>query len=456
MFSNLSQRFTQILDKLRGGGVLKEEDISLAMREIRIALLEADVALPVVRDFIEKVKVKALGKEVLQSITPGQMVVKIVHDALVEVLGGEEQPPSAKDSLLNFAAQPPVSMVVAGLQGAGKTTTVAKLASFVRGRYKKKILMVSLDVYRPAAQEQLETLGKQLSIATLPIIKEEKPLEIVARALETARLSGVDLILFDTAGRLHVDEPLMTELKEVCARVRPTEIFLVADSMTGQDAVTVAQAFKEAVSLTGVILTRTEGDGRGGAALSMRVMTGCPIKFLGTGEQLDKLELFQPERMAGRILDMGDVVGLVEKMAATISQEEAQKTAERFQKGHFDLNDLESQLLQIKKMGGMTSLLSFLPGFDKIQDKLGQSGFSDKQIHRQIALIRSMTAQEKRDFKILNASRKKRIVAGSGTTIQELNRLLKQFQDMATMMKRFQKGGEKGLLRQGLGSLFRR
>lgn len=448
MFENLTNKMTSIFDRLRGRGVLSETDVLDAMREIRIALLEADVALPVVKDFINKVKERAVGSEVLKSISPGQMVVKIVNDALRDMLGGE-----AEELKLGSA---PSAILMVGLQGSGKTTTTAKLARRLKTKLNKKVLLVSLDVYRPAAQEQLAFLGTQIDVESLPIVEGQMPLDICDRALEFARRGGFDVVFFDTAGRLHIDDELMDELIAVKKKVAPSEILFVADAMTGQDAVTIADTFHKQVGITGVALTRLDGDARGGAALSIRAITQCPIKFVGVGEKVDALEPFHPERIATRILGMGDVVTLVEKAAEVIDKEEAEKMAEKMAKGSFDLNDFASQLKQLSKMGGISSFLNFLPGLGGMQDKLAQSGVNDKMVARQVAIIGSMTKRERRDPKILNASRKRRIASGSGVEVQDVNRLLKQFQDISQMMKQVTKMGKKGLMRQGLKSLLSR
>lgn len=449
MFGNLTSRLNNVFDRLRGRGALSEADVIAAMREIRIALLEADVALPVVKEFIQAVQAKAIGQEILRSVTPGQQVVKIVHEHLIEVLGIEASP-------INLSAVPPVSILMTGLQGSGKTTTTAKIARLLKTKSNKKILMVSLDVYRPAAREQLEILGRECEIETLPIIEAEKPLEIAKRALKKARLEGFDVVFFDTAGRLHIDDTLMQELESIKAEVSPTEVLLVADAMTGQDAVNVADTFNKRIGITGIVLTRLDGDARGGAALSMRAITGCPIKLIGVGESIDKIEEFYPDRIASRILDMGDVLSLVEKAANAISQEDAQKFAEKMHSGSFDLNDMAEQLKQMQKIGGMSGIMGMLPGIGKMKDKINQAGFDDSLITHQVAIIQSMTKKERQLPKILNASRRKRIAQGSGTSVQEVNRLMKQYLQMSTVMKQAGKLGEKGMKRQGLMSLFRR
>jgi signal recognition particle subunit SRP54 len=447
MFQTLSGRLTGILDRLRGRGALSEEDVVAALREVRVALLEADVALPVVKQFIEEVREKAVGQDVIKSVTPGQMVVKIVHDHLVSMLGNEIEP-------LNLSAPAPLAILMVGLQGSGKTTSTGKIAKFLTEKHGKKVLMASLDVYRPAAQEQLATLGQQLTIETLPVVEGEKPLAIAKRAMSTGRLQGFDVVLLDSAGRLHIDEVLMGEVAAVKAETNPTETLLVADAMTGQDAVTIAKAFQDQVGITGIVLTRVDGDARGGAALSMRAVTSCPVKLMGVGEKLDQLEIFQPERIAGRILDMGDVVSLVERAAEVINADDAQKMAEKLQKGVFDLNDMATQLEQMLKMGGLSTMMGFLPGIGKIKDKIAEAGMDDGIIRQQLAVVRSMTRQERRDYRLLNASRKRRIAAGSGTTVVDVNRLIKQFQQMQHMMKKMGKMGKKGLMRQGLKGLF--
>lgn len=447
MFGNLSKRLNQAFEKLRGRGSLTEEDVSVALREVRIALLEADVSLSVVKSFTESVKEKAIGQEILQSVSPGQMVIKIVHDHLVELLGAENEP-------INLNMAPPAVMMMVGLQGSGKTTTTAKIAKRFQDKDHKKVLMASLDIYRPAAQHQLDVLGKDNNIACVPIVEGQKPADIAKRALKIGREEGYDIIILDTAGRLHIDTDLMSELEEVKALTQPSEIMLVADAMTGQDAVTIAQAFNEKLSITGIALTRIDGDARGGAALSMKSITGCPIKITGTGEQIDKIEPFHPERIASRILDMGDVVSLVEKAAETLDQAEAEKLAKRMQQGHFNLNDMRRQLTQINKMGGFASILKMMPGIGKLEDKISKAGMNESIIKRQIAIIDSMTKKERRYPKLLNASRKIRVSQGSGVEVKDINKLLKQFNDMQKMMKRMNKLGQKGLLRQGLSGLF--
>jgi len=439
MFDSLSDRLSATFDRLRGRGALAESDVREAMREVRIALLEADVALPVVREFVDKATDAAVGQNVLKSVTPGQQVVKIVHDALIEMLGAE-----ASDLMLDVT--PPAIIMMVGLQGSGKTTTTAKIAKRLKERSAKKVLMASLDVNRPAAQEQLAVLGTQTDVQTLPIVAGQSPVEIARRALQAAKLQGYDVLMLDTAGRLHVDQALMDEMKAVADIANPTEILLVVDALTGQDAVNVAKNFSDQVSLTGVVLTRMDGDARGGAALSMRAVTGRPIKFVGTGEKLDGLEQFHPERVAGRILGMGDVVSLVERAAETIKVEEAEALARRMDEGKFDLNDLRSQLNQMKRMGGLSGLASMLPGVKQVKQAMASGAADDKHLVRLEAIMSSMTAKERAKPEIIAAKRKIRIAKGSGTTVQEVNKLLKMHQEMAGMMKKMKKmGGLKGL-----------
>ncbi len=434
MFESLSERLGDVFDRLKRRGALSEEDVAAALREVRVALLEADVALPVVREFVEKVQEAAVGQEVVRSVTPGQMVVKIVHDALVEMLGG-----SAVELDLNAPA--PVAIMVVGLQGSGKTTTTAKIGHLLAEKQKKKVLMASLDVRRPAAQEQLRVLGDQVLVPTLDIVPGELPVMIARRAMEQARRGGYDVVLLDTAGRLSIDEALMAEATAIGKAANPHETLLVADAMTGQDAVNTAQAFHEKVGITGIVLTRMDGDARGGAALSMRAVTGQPIKLIGTGEKMDALEPFHPERVAGRILDMGDVVSLVERASELVEEEEAEKLARRMAKGEFDLNDLLDQLRQLKKMGGLGGVMSMLPGVGKLKKQMAEHNLDDSLIKRQEAIILSMTPIERARPAMVKASRKVRIAAGSGTTVQEINKLLKQYQQMQTMMKKMKKMG---------------
>jgi signal recognition particle subunit SRP54 len=429
-----------VFDKLRGRGALTELDVRAAMREVRIALLEADVALPVVKSFIDQVTADAIGADVIRSITPGQMVVKIVNDALVEMLGGDSAP-------LNIDVTPPAVIMMVGLQGSGKTTTTAKIAKRLTEKAGKKVLMASLDVARPAAQEQLRVLGEQTGVATLPIIAGQGPVEIATRARTAAKLQGFDVLLLDTAGRLHVDTALMDEMRAVAGVGTPDEILLVVDSLTGQDAVNVASAFAGQVELTGVVLTRMDGDARGGAALSMRSVTGKPIKFAGTGEKLDALEEFSPSRVAGRILGMGDVVGLVERAAETFEAEASEKMAARLAKGQFDMNDLRTQLSQMQKMGGLGALAGMIPGMAKAKAAMANGGPDDKTLGRMEAVICSMTPKERAKPDLINAKRKIRIAKGAGTTVQEVNKLMKMHQEMETAMKRLRKmGGMKGMM----------
>ncbi|HYE51584.1 MAG TPA: signal recognition particle protein [Azospirillaceae bacterium] len=449
MFEGLTGRLGDIFDRLRKRGALTEDDVNAALREVRVALLEADVALPVVKAFVTGVKEKAVGQEVLRSITPGQMVIKVVHDHLVEMLG-------ATTEEINLNAEAPVPVLMLGLQGSGKTTTSAKIALRLKNREKKKVLMASLDVRRPAAQEQLKVLGEQVGVATLPIVPGEDPVTIAQRAMRTGRLEGYDVVILDTAGRLAIDDELMQEVVRIRDATRPVESLLVVDAMTGQDAVTVATNFNERVGVTGIVMTRIDGDARGGAALSMRQVTGKPIKLLGVGEKVDALEPFHPDRIAGRILGMGDVVSLVEKAAETIDREEAEKLAAKLEKGGFDLDDMASQFRQLRKMGGMSGMLSMLPGIGKIKDQIKNANIDEKMLKRQEAIISAMTKAERKDIKLLNASRRRRIALGSGTTVQDVNRLLKQYQDMSDMMRKMKKLGKKGLMRQGLGALMPR
>jgi signal recognition particle subunit SRP54 len=443
MFESLTTRLGNVFDRLRRRGALTEADVDAALREIRVALLEADVALPVVKDFVASVRERAIGREVIRSVTPGQMVVKIVHDRLVELLGGEH-------AELRLGPPPSVVLMV-GLQGSGKTTTSAKLARFVQEKLRRRALVASLDVRRPAAREQLETLAKQAGVASLPIVPGEDPLAITRRALEVARREGYDVVFLDTAGRLHIDDELMDELVRVRDLAKPSETLLVADALTGQDAVNVARAFDGRVGITGIVLTRLDGDARGGAALSMRAVTGKPIKFAGVGEKLDALQPFHPERMASRILDMGDVVSLVEKAAEVVDRDQAQKMAKKLEKGRFDLGDLRKQLEQMRKMGGMGGILAQLPGIGRVKQQLAEAKLDDRMIVRQCAIIDSMTPEERRRPEIIHASRKRRIAAGSGTSVQDVNRLLKQHRQMQDMLKRVKKaGGMQKLLGRGL------
>lgn len=444
MFESLSDRLGGVFERLRGRGALTESDVRGAMREVRIALLEADVALPVARSFVDKVTEQAVGQQVLRSVTPGQQVVKIVHDALAEMLGGGE---GAEAAELQLGVTPPAVVMLVGLQGSGKTTTTAKLAKRLKGRDGKKVLMASLDVNRPAAQEQLATLGTQTDVATLPIVSGQQPVDIARRALQAAKLQGYDVLMLDTAGRLHVDQQLMDEMKAVADIARPQEILLVVDSLTGQDAVNVATSFSEQVPLTGVILTRMDGDARGGAALSMRAVTGKPIKFAGVGEKLDAIEAFHASRVADRILGMGDIVSLVEKAAESIQAEDAERMANRLAKGQFDMNDLRGQLAQMRRMGGLGALAGMIPGMKKAQAAMASGAVDEKILLRMDAMITSMTPKERAKPELINAKRKIRIAKGSGTTVQDINKLLKMHQEMQTAMKKLKKmGGIKGLM----------
>lgn len=433
MFDSLSEKLGGVFSKLRGKGSLSENDVMAVSREIRIALLEADVALPVVKDFIEGIKTKAVGQDVIKGVNPGQQIVKIVHDALVDMLGSEADE-------LKFATAPCAYLMV-GLQGSGKTTSTAKIAKFLSDKKNKKVLMASLDVYRPAAQEQLRQLGAQTGIATLEIIEGQNPVDIAKRALETGRKEGYDVVMLDTAGRLSIDEELMAEAAAIQKEAKPVETLLVADAMTGQDAVNTAKAFNERVPLSGIMLTRVDGDARGGAAMSMKAVTGKPIKLIGTGEKWDALEAFHPDRIAGRILGMGDIVSLVEKAAETVDRAEAEKMAQKFKKGKFDFNDLLSQMKQMQKMGGLGAMMKLMPGLSGMAGQLEQAGMDDSIIKKQEAIILSMTAQEREKPDLLNASRKRRIAAGSGTSVQQINQLAKQLKQMQLAMKRMRKMG---------------
>ena len=447
MFESLSDRLGSIFEKLRGRGALEEKDVDAALREVRVALLEADVALPVAKDFIAKVRERAVGAEVLRSITPGQQVVKIVNDVLVETLGGDDS-----EGALNLAMAPPAPILMVGLQGSGKTTTTAKIANRLQSREKKRVLMASLDTRRPAAMEQLKVLGEQAGVKTLPIVEGQTPPQIARRAIEAARLGGFDVVMLDTAGRLSIDDELMAEVAEIHRLTNPIETLLVVDALTGQDAVNTAEKFKVRLPVTGVVLTRVDGDARGGAALSMRAVTGKPIKFIGVGEKFDAIDLFDPRRMAGRILGMGDIVSLVEKAATEIDAEKAEKAARKMAKGEFDLDDLADQFRQMRKMGGMGAIMGLMPGMGKMKKALDASGgFDDKEIKRQEAIISSMTKEERRKPAVLNAKRKLRVAAGSGTSVPEINKLLKAHRQMADMMKKLGRGGMKGLAAQMAG-----
>jgi signal recognition particle subunit SRP54 len=436
MFDSLSERLGSILDRLTRRGALTEADVDAALREVRRALLEADVALDVVRAFVDKVKGQAIGVEVIKSVTPGQMVVKIVHDQLIETLGARGEP-------VDLNAPVPVPVMMVGLQGSGKTTTTAKLAKRIAEQARRKVLMASLDVRRPAAMEQLAVLGKQVAVDTLPVVPGQQPGQIAQRALQAGRLGGYDVVILDTAGRTTLDEAMMAEAAEVKRAANPHEVLLVADALTGQDAVNLARSFDERVGLTGIVLTRVDGDGRGGAALSMRAVTGKPIKLMGTGEQMDALEDFHPARIADRILGMGDIITLVEKAAATIDAEKAARAAERMRKGAFDLSDLREQLLSMKDMGGMAGLMGMLPGIAKMKNQLAAANLDERVLKRQVAIIDSMTPKERRNPDVLKASRKKRIAAGSGTRVEDINRMLKMHRTLADVMKAMG-GGKRG------------
>ncbi len=447
MFEALSDKLSGVFDGLRARGSLNESDVTEALREVRIALLDADVALPVVRDFIAKVRERAIGAEVLDSVTPGQQVVKIVNDVMIEALGGEGAVP------INLAAAAPVPILMVGLQGSGKTTTAGKIALRLKDKQKRRVLLASLDTQRPAAQLQLAQLADQAGVPSLPIVAGQTPVQIANRAMDVGRREGFDVVILDTAGRLSIDQELMDEVRQVRAATNPAETLLVVDAMTGQDAVNTAKAFNDALSVTGIVLTRMDGDARGGAALSMRAVTGAPIKLIGVGEKQDALEDFHPERVTGRILGMGDIVGLVERATETIDQAEAEKLAARMMKGKFDLEDYAAQLRQIGKMGSLSNMLEMLPGMGKFKQQLAGADLDTKVFKRQAAIISSMTIKERRQPDIIKANRKKRIAAGSGTSVQDVNRLLKQFDDLSGMMKKMGKLGQKGLMRQGLGAL---
>jgi signal recognition particle subunit SRP54 len=437
LFDGLQGRLSEVFDRLKGRGALSEADVDEALGQVRAALLEADVALSVVKDFIAKVRERAVGEAVVRSVTPGQQVVKIVHDALVEMLGLE-------NSALSLGS-PPAPILMVGLQGSGKTTTSAKLGLLLQTKEKKRVLMASLDVHRPAAMEQLKVLGEQAGIPTLPILANQRPVDIARRAMAAARVGGYDVVILDTAGRQHVDEALMAEVAEVKKLTQPHETILVADSLTGQDAVNIAKSFNERVGVSGIILSRADGDARGGAALSMRAVTGAPIKFLGVGEKLDALEAFHPARLAARILDMGDVVSLVEKAVEHVDKEKAEKLAKKMKKGELDFNDLADQLHQMRKMGGMQGLLGMLPGVGKIKDQLASAGLDDSLLKRQEAIIQSMTKQERAKPDLINGSRRKRIAAGAGVEVSDVNKVVKMQRQMSDVMKRMGKMGTRGL-----------
>ena len=439
MFDSLKDKLQTVLSGLGKKGALSSSDVDVALREVRLALLDADVAVSVVKQFTESIREKAVGATVLKSVRPDQQVIKIVNDGLTEILGGDAEP-------LKVDVTPPAVILMAGLQGSGKTTTAGKLAFFLKTKHRKKVMLASLDMTRPAAREQLRTLGEQAEVGILPEDDKQTPIQLTKRAIQSAQLQGFDVLILDTAGRQSVDDGLMTELAEIKSLSHPSETLLVADALTGQDAVNTAEAFQSRVGITGIILTRLDGDSRGGAALSMRQVTGCPIKFAGIGEKLDALEAFDPARMAGRILDMGDVVALVEKAAESIEEEEAMRMAQRMAKGKFDLNDFLTQIRQLRKMGGVGGILGMLPGIGKINKQLAAAGVDDSMIKRQEAIILSMTKKERVSVGLLNASRRKRIATGSGTSVQEVNRVVKQYQDMARMMKKMgSKAGAAGL-----------
>ncbi|MFZ4540928.1 MAG: signal recognition particle protein [Rickettsiales bacterium] len=461
MFDNFSKRLTESLDKLRRKGRLSEADVEAALREVRVALLEADVALPVARDFIANLKAKVVGAEIVASVSPANMVIKLVYDALVELLGGTPAKTDGDEAALvpssilkmdysqelNLAVAPPAVVLMCGLQGSGKTTTTGKLALRLREKMNKRLLVASLDVYRPAAQEQLASVAKTAQVESLPIVEGEMPEAITRRALDAARKGGYDVLLLDTAGRLHVDEALMAELKAVKALANPIETLLVADALTGQDAVNIAKAFHESIGVTGIVLTRLDGDGRGGAALSMKAVTGQPIKFMGVGEKLTEFEPFHAERIAGRILDKGDVVSLVEKAAEVMNTEQAEASAKRMMEGKFDLNDMLGHIRQISKMGGLGSMMKMMPGMGKLKDAMnGAQMPDDSVVKKQEAIILAMTPKERSSPGLLNASRRRRIAIGSGVQVSDVNRLIKQYQQMETMMKQMKKLGGKGMM----------
>ena len=448
MFENISQRLSGVFDRLTKQGALSEDDVKTALREVRVALLEADVSLPVARSFVKAIQDKATGQAVTKSVTPGQQVVKIVHDELVHVLTGDEDPGALKID----SAPAPILMV--GLQGSGKTTTTAKLAKRLSERDGKRVLMASLDVNRPAAMEQLQILGAQIGVDTLPIVKGEDPVAIAKRAKTQASLGGYDVYMLDTAGRLHIDQELIAQAAAVRDVANPRETLLVVDGLTGQDAVNVATEFDDKIGVSGVVLTRMDGDGRGGAALSMRAVTGKPIRFVGLGEKMDALETFEPDRIVGRILGMGDIVALVEKAQETIEAEQAERMMKRFQKGQFNMNDLKMQLEQMMKMGGMESIMGMMPGMGKMAKQAAAAGMDDNVFKQQIALIQSMTKKERANPKILQASRKKRIAKGAGMEVSELNKLLKMQRQMGDMMKKMGKMGKGGMLKQAMRGMF--
>ena len=443
MFENLTNKFEEIFSSLKKAPSLDEKQVDEGLRNIRQALLEADVSLSVAKEFVNNVKPKALGQEIIRSTSPGQMVVKIVHDELVKLLG-------ESNSEINLNAVPPVPIMLVGLQGSGKTTTTAKLAKFLEKNKKKKIMMVSLDVYRPAAQEQLKKLGEQNNILTLPAIKDQLPADICRRALSAATLNGADVLLFDTAGRTQIDLQMMSEIKEIENIIKPSEVILVADSLTGQVAAEVAKEFKNTVNVSGIVLTRADGDGRGGAAVSMKFVSQVPIKFLGVGEKVENFEVFHPDRIANRILGMGDIVSLVEKAAEDLGEENIKKAEENLKKGSFSMQDYLTQLRQMKKMGGVEGLMSFMPGVSKIKSQMDKAGVDEKIITENEAIILSMTKKERENPKIIDGSRRKRIANGSGTDVAAINKLLKQFKMMSEMMKKMSKGNLKGMSDKGI------
>jgi len=443
MFENLTNKFEEVFSSLKKAPSLDEKQVDEGLRNIRQALLEADVSLSVAKEFVNKVKPKALGQEIIRSTSPGQMVIKIVHDELIQLLG-------ESNAEINLNSVPPVPIMLVGLQGSGKTTTTAKLAKFLEKNKKKKIMMVSLDVYRPAAQEQLQTLGEQNNILTLPVIKGQLPADICRRALSAATLNGADVILFDTAGRTQIDLQMMSEIKEIENIIKPSEVILVADSLTGQVAAEVAKEFKNTVNVSGIILTRADGDGRGGAAVSMKFVSQVPIKFLGIGEKIENFEVFHPDRIANRILGMGDIVSLVEKAAEDLGQENIEKAEENLKKGNFSMQDYLTQLRQMKKMGGIEGLMSFMPGVSKIKSQMDKAGIDEKIVTQNEAIILSMTKKERENPKIIDGSRRKRIANGSGTDVATINKLLKQFRMMSEMMKKMSKGNLKGMSDKGI------
>jgi signal recognition particle subunit SRP54 len=448
MFESLSDKLGGVFDSLRGKKKLSEDDVNVAAREIRMALLEADVALPVVKDFIQTIKDQAIGQDIIKSVSPTQQIIKIVNDAMVGMLGGTEE-----ETLPNINAPAPAAFLMVGLQGSGKTTSSGKIAKLLTDKYGKKILMASLDVYRPAAQKQLAVLGEQTNVDTLPILDNEKPTAITKRALEQAKLGGYDIVILDSAGRLSIDNELMDEISQVAKIAKPAETLLVADAMTGQDAVNVAKAFDDQISISGIVLTRVDGDARGGAAMSMRGITGKPLKFLGIGEKVTDIEVFHADRVASRILGMGDVVSLVEKAAETIDQQEAEKMAAKFKKGDFDLDDFAKQLKQLRSMGGMGAMMKMLPGLGKMSGMMDKAGMDDGAVQKQEAMLSSMTLEERSKPQLLNASRKRRIANGSGTSVQDLNKLLKQFTQMQKMMRQMKKMGMGGMMKAMKGMM---